>query len=141
MTEKTFFGTFTAIALASVPIWGCGLVSSRSLSGWEFAHTDTVLASLFWIPLALLTFVALWVLRERCRCKPALLVMATGVVPFAMVSSFFLIDGLLPVLQEMLEGEGPAVAAAFMGLMLAVQAAYVATSYIIAGGRHRHVTF
>lgn len=140
MREKTFLGTFYAITVASVSIWACGLWTSRTLSGWEFAHANILLASVFWIPLALLTFLALWLTRHKCRSKPALLVMATGVVPYAMLSSFVLADHLLPVLYKLLDGEAGAMATAFVGLLLAVQSAYVACAYLIADGEVRQAT-
>ncbi len=137
MKEKTFLATFTAIMLASIPAWACGLVCSANLGEWTFVHFNTAFGSVFWIPASLLTFVALWVLRHNCRCKPALLAASTGIVPFSILSTLFMLDYIEPVLDKLFHGQGGVVFAAFAGLLLVVQGIYVATSYVIADGLQR----
>jgi hypothetical protein len=137
MKEKTFVGTFTAIMLASVPIWACGLLSTGQFGTWHFGDVSTAFGSVFWIPASMLTFVVMWGLKENCRCKPALLVTTTGIVPFSILSTIFMLEALTPVLDDLFHGAAGITLAAFVGLLMCVQSAYVACSYIIAGGVHR----
>lgn len=137
MKEKTFVGTFTAIMLASVPIWACGLLSTGQMGAWHFGEMSTVFGSIFWIPASMLTFLVMWGLKDRCQCKPALLVTSTGIVPFSILSTIFMLEALVPVLDDLFHGAPGITLAAFVGLLMCVQSAYVACSYIIAGGVHR----
>jgi hypothetical protein len=141
MKEKTFLATFTAIMLASLPIWACGLLCSATvganLQDQTLVHFNTAFGSIFWIPASLLTFVALWVLRHNCRCKPALLVGATGIVPYSIIATLFMLDNIEPALVNLFHGSPGIVLASFSGLLMVVQGIYVATSYVIAGGEQR----
>ena len=135
MKEKTFLATFTAIMLASLPLWACGLLCSADPSQWSLIHFNTAFGSVFWIPASLLTFIALWVLRHNCRCKPALLAAATGIVPYAILSTLFLLDAVAPVLARAFHGAGGVTLAAFSGILLCVQGVYVAAAYVVADGK------
>lgn len=139
MKEKTFLATFTAIMLASLPLWACALLCSASLGQWTFVHYNTAFGSVFWIPASMLTFIALWVLRHNCRCKPALLAASTGIVPFSILSTLFMLDGLAPVLDKLFHGSGGVVFTAFTALLLVIQGIYVAATYIISDGVQRDI--
>lgn len=139
MKEKTFLATFTAIMLASLPLWACALLCSASLGEWSFVHYNTAFGSVFWIPASVLTFIALWVLRHNCQCKPALLATSTGIVPFSILSTLFMLDGVAPVLEELFHGAGGVVFTAFTALLLVVQGLYVAAAYVISDGVQYYV--
>jgi hypothetical protein len=138
MKEKTFLATFTAIMLASLPIWACGILCSATVGAPLQAQTlmgmNTAYGSVFWIPASLLTFVALWALRHNCRCKPALLAATTGIVPYAIITTLFMLSAIDPVLVELFHGSTGTALASFTGLLLVVQGIYVATSYVVADG-------
>ncbi|QDG51902.1 hypothetical protein FIV42_14485 [Persicimonas caeni] len=137
MKEKTFLATFTAIMLASLPAWACGLLCSADIGEWTFVHYNTAFGSIFWIPASLLTFIALWVLRHNCSCKPALLAASTGIVPYSILSTLFMLDGIAPVLEKLFHGSSGIVFTAFSALLLVVQGVYVAAAYVIADGVQR----
>ncbi len=134
MKESTFLGTYTGIMLASVPAWACALMCSTSFGTWTFVHYDTAFGAIFWIPAALLTFIALWVLRDNCECKPALLAASAGIVPFSILGTLFLLEVIQPVLDSLFHGSGQVILAAFCSLLLLVQGIYVAAAYVVAGG-------
>ncbi|MFP4598784.1 MAG: hypothetical protein ACOC9J_00320 [Persicimonas sp.] len=136
MKDKTFVGTFTAIMLASVPIWACGLLCTSTVANWTFIDANTAFGSIFWIPASMLTFVVLWAVQDKCRCKPALLLGATGIVPYSILATLFMLGTILPVLEDLFLGRAGLMVAAFGSLLLLLHSVYVACAYLIAGGEH-----
>ena len=90
-------------------------------------------SSVFWVPLALLTVFAFFLLRKRFASRRGLILSMIGAFPFSALAVLSVIDFIAPVLETALDKQSLIMASA-AGCLTAINAGYVAGCYLLGRG-------
>ena len=122
-----------AVLLTSATAWACPNCQTPFDDPGCFVFITTM-SAVVWLPTAVVTGIALLILRKRFASRTRLVLSLLGSIPMSIASTF-LIGGVIgPALADTIVGQGTPAIVAAVGIMAALQAGYVAVCYVFGGG-------
>lgn len=130
MKKSAALLSFALITLTSAVALACPTACSSSFVSADCFAFTAVFTSILWVPIALLTVLALFFLRKRFARRRGLVMSMLGAFPFSGLALIGVLEFIVPVLEHAFHKDSLEMASA-AGCLMALNAGYVAACYLL----------